>query len=169
MTSRSHSIKANLRRAAISGPPMTLGNAAGACVRQIVWCLLFGEPRLRRASRVRREPHGFAGCRVCPPIRLSPLRRHFVPPKVAQVLIPSKEATIRPRAKKPPLSQKSQAVCGWTFSPLALLVSSALTVSASDEPVFGTFVSNAFARTVKACNAVSLTFNFPSSFDSMPI
>jgi hypothetical protein len=35
---------------AYSGPPMTLGNAAAACVRLIVWCLPFGEPR------------GFAGC-----------------------------------------------------------------------------------------------------------
>jgi hypothetical protein len=25
----------------------------------------FGEPRLRRASRLRREPHGFAGCLEC--------------------------------------------------------------------------------------------------------
>ena len=32
---------------------MTLGNAAAACVRLIVWCLPFG------------EPHGFAGCRDC--------------------------------------------------------------------------------------------------------
>jgi hypothetical protein len=30
-----------------------------------VWCLPFGEPRLRRASRLRREPHGFAGCLEC--------------------------------------------------------------------------------------------------------
>jgi hypothetical protein len=48
-----------------SGLPMTLGNAAAAHVRLIVWCLPFGEPRLRRASRLRREPHGFAGCREC--------------------------------------------------------------------------------------------------------
>jgi hypothetical protein len=32
---------------------MTLGNAAAARVRLIVWCLPFG------------EPHGFAGCREC--------------------------------------------------------------------------------------------------------
>jgi hypothetical protein len=38
------------------GPPMRLGNAAAARVRLIVWCLPFGEPRLRRASRLRRVP-----------------------------------------------------------------------------------------------------------------
>ena len=38
---------------AYSGPPMTLGNAAAAHVRLIVWCLPLG------------EPHGFAGCRNC--------------------------------------------------------------------------------------------------------
>jgi hypothetical protein len=32
-----------------SGSPMTLGNAAAPYVRLIVWCLPFGEPRLRRA------------------------------------------------------------------------------------------------------------------------
>jgi hypothetical protein len=40
----------------------------------IVWCLPFGEPRLRRASRLRREPNGFAGCRDC---------RHQVEPATA--------------------------------------------------------------------------------------
>jgi hypothetical protein len=49
------------------GPPMTLGNTAAARVRFIVWCLPFGEPRLRRASRLRREPHGFAGSRTASP------------------------------------------------------------------------------------------------------
>jgi hypothetical protein len=44
---------------------MTLENVAAARVRLIVWCLPFGEPRLRRASRLRREPHGFAGCPEC--------------------------------------------------------------------------------------------------------
>jgi hypothetical protein len=47
------------------GPPMTLGGAAAVDVRLIVWCLPFEEPRLRRASRLRREPHGFAVCRNC--------------------------------------------------------------------------------------------------------
>ena len=44
-------------------PLMTLGNAASTHVRLIEWCRPFGEPRFRRASRLRREPHGFAGCR----------------------------------------------------------------------------------------------------------
>ena len=44
---------------------MTLANAAATRVRLIVWCLPFGEPRLRRASRLRGEPDGFAGCREC--------------------------------------------------------------------------------------------------------
>ena len=48
-----------------------------AHVRLIVWYLPFG------------EPHGFAGYRDAA-IGLSPLRRHFVPPKVAQVPIPPK-------------------------------------------------------------------------------
>ena len=34
-------------------------------------------------------PHGFTGCGILV-IGLSPLRRHFVPPKVAQVPIPPK-------------------------------------------------------------------------------
>jgi hypothetical protein len=36
----------------------------------------FGEPRLRRASRLRREPHGFAGCLEC---------RHQVEPAEASL------------------------------------------------------------------------------------
>ena len=59
-----------------SGPPMTLGECGGCRVRPIVWCLPFGEPRLRRASRLRREPHGFAGCRDC---------RHQVEPAAASL------------------------------------------------------------------------------------
>ena len=55
---------------------MTLGNAAAAKVRLIVWCLPFGEPRLRRASRLRPEPHGFAGCPDC---------RHQVEPAAASL------------------------------------------------------------------------------------
>jgi hypothetical protein len=47
-----------------------------AHVRFIVWCLPFGEPRLRRASRLRREPHDFAGCRDC---------RHQVEPATASL------------------------------------------------------------------------------------
>jgi hypothetical protein len=48
----------------------------------IVWSLAFG------------EPHGFAGSHTASPgasnavIGLNPLRRHFLPPKVAQVPIP---------------------------------------------------------------------------------
>ena len=57
------------------GPPMMLGNAAAANFRLIVWSLPLG------------EPHGFAGAGSAD-IRLNPLRRHFVPPKVAQVPIP---------------------------------------------------------------------------------
>jgi hypothetical protein len=56
---------------------MTLANAAAARVRLIGWCLPFG------------EPHGLPGARRAA-IRLSPLRHHFVPPKVAQVPIPPK-------------------------------------------------------------------------------
>jgi hypothetical protein len=39
--------------------------------------LPFAEPRLRRASRLRREPHGFAGCLEC---------RHQVEPATASLL-----------------------------------------------------------------------------------
>ena len=48
-----------------SGPPLTLGNAASTRFRLIARCRPFGEPRLRRASRLRREPHGFARCWEC--------------------------------------------------------------------------------------------------------
>jgi hypothetical protein len=60
------------------GPPMMLGNANGCpcSVHPVV-------PPLRRATRLRRVPRSAA-------IRSSPLRRHFVPPKVAQVPIPPK-------------------------------------------------------------------------------
>jgi hypothetical protein len=54
---------------------MTLGNAAAAHVRLIAWCLPFG------------EQHGLPDARRAA-IRSNPLRRRFVPPKVAEVPIP---------------------------------------------------------------------------------
>jgi hypothetical protein len=70
--------------------PMTLGGAAAARVRFIVWWPPFGEPRLRRASRLRREPHGFAGCRDC---------RHQVEPATASLRAAESGTSADPAAK----------------------------------------------------------------------
>ena len=61
----------------VPGPPMTLGGVAAARVRLIVWCPPSGS-------------HTALPGAASAAIRLSPLRRHFVPPKVAQVPIPPK-------------------------------------------------------------------------------
>jgi hypothetical protein len=69
---------------------MTLGNCGGCTCGLIVWCLPFGEPRLRRASRLRREPHGFAGCRDC---------RHQVEPATASLRAAEGGTSADPAAK----------------------------------------------------------------------
>jgi hypothetical protein len=78
------------------GPPMMLGNAAAANVRLIVWSLPSG-------SHTASPGAGNAD------IRLSPLRRHFVPPKVAQVPIPPKWPADTAR-RLPFLT----GACGWS-------------------------------------------------------
>ena len=68
------------------GPPMIFGKRGGcrSCGASPSGSLAFG------------EPHGFSGSHTASPgagnaaIRLSPLRRHFVPPKVARVPIPAR-------------------------------------------------------------------------------
>src|SRR5580704_10965070 len=90
---------------------MTRGNAAAANVRLIVWSLPLGEPRLRRASRLRREPHGFAGCRDC---------RHQVEPATASLHATEGGTSADPAAKllTEPSQMASPAEMARRYGPL---------------------------------------------------